>query len=382
MIANVASHVQDYTFWNYDGVGTLLPASWVAAWSTYAEMSDSTWAKAFHAAGGRYAVAYTDPNLFYTSSNYTDPGNYPSNAFGHGSNGVRTHRPEGPGTAYYLLPNSSGSKSGYQGITQNIAAGGGFNYIYADGVNDTLADSLYHFTPTPVEITTNAQYVSGMKALFSASALPVIVNGYMNGSPITNEQYVGASNVGAMFGESCFSTYSNTIVGSQWLDMANALLYTTSRGTPAICGARDTLSDTRAGRIYWLASWWLTYDSNHSVALELVSSSSAVYLFPEEMLVPTNPLQTAASNDIADLRSSTGAYIRQFGDCYYDRIPWGACAAIVNPTSSSVGMPSAASGYHHALALNLYNLFEGGAASLTTSVPGSLSPGSAAVLFK
>jgi len=376
------AHVQDYTFWNYDGVGNVLPASWVATWSTYAEMSNSTWAKAFHAAGGRYAVAYTDPGFFYTSSNYTAPGNYPESAFGHGSDGTRTQRPEGPGTAYYLLSNSSGSVSGYQGVTQTIASGGGFDYVYADGVNDTLADSLYHFSPTPVEITTSAQYVSGMESLFAVSALPVIANGYMNGNPVTNEQYVGASNVAAMFGESCFSTYSNTIVGSQWQKMANALLYTTSRGYPAICGARDTLSDTRPGRIYWLASWWLTYDPNYSVALELITSSSAVDLFPEVMLVPTNPLQTAGSNDVAALQSSTGAYIRQFGACYYDKIPWGSCAAVVNPTSSSVSMPSAASGYHHALALDFNNLYDGGAASLTSSVPGSLGPGSAAVLFQ
>ena len=385
--ANVAAHVQDYTFWQYDGSATNVPASYMAAWATWVETSGSSYANAFHAAGGKYAVAYTDPNYYYVGPGYTAPGNYPETAFGHGSDGTRTQRPEGGGTEYYLNPASAGSQSGYLGIVNAIAASGGFNYIYADGVSDSLATSLYRMSPTPVEITTNAAYVAGMQALMALSPLPMIINGYNNGSPLTVEQeFVGSSNIAAPFGEGCFayrtSLLTDTPYQHKWSDMANALLATTSRGYPAICGGRGDLADNRALRMYYVASWWLTYDPNYSVSLELMTSSSNVYLFPEQLIVPTNPVQSPGSS-ISSLQSSTGAYVRQFGACYYDKVAWGSCAAIVNPSyDNTVNMPAVAANYHHALVLDNNNLFDGGQATLSNSVPASLAPGTAIVLFQ
>jgi hypothetical protein len=134
-------------------------------------------------------------------------------------------------------------------------------------------------------------------------------------------------------------------------------------------------------RTYYLASWWLTYDPNWSVALEIMSSDvNPVYVFAEEMIVPTNPLQTATT--VTSLQTSTGAYARQFGSCYYDKIAWGACAAVVNPTSGTVAMPSLTTAYHHSLALDNNNLYAGGKASLSSSVPTSLTSGQAVILFQ
>ncbi|HEY6357377.1 MAG TPA: hypothetical protein VIX35_03985, partial [Vicinamibacterales bacterium] len=333
-----------YTFWNQSGIATQVPVSWIAAWSDFVETGSSVNANSYHSAGGQYAIAYTNPNYYYVSPTYTAPGNYAENAFGHGSSGVRSQRPQGTGVEYYLNPNSAASQTGFQGIAQSIAAGGGYDYIYGDGVSDSLATSLYRIAPTPVEITTDAQYVSAMKQLLTLSPLPVLINGYNNGNPVTEEEYVGAANIGGVIGEACFTGPTNVYTGQNWIDMANALLYTTQRGAWAICGGRGDYADNRAQRIYWLASWWLTYDPSRSVALELMASDgNPVYVFAEEQLVPTNPLQTASS--ISALQTSTGAYARQFGSCYYDKVAWGACAAIVNPSSTSTAMPSIVSAY-------------------------------------
>jgi hypothetical protein len=118
------------------------------------------------------------------------------------------------------------------------------------------------------------------------------------------------------------------------------------------------------------------------VALEIMSSSTtpSVYVFAEEMIVPINPLQTATS--IAALQTSTGAYARQFGACYYDKAAWGACAAVVNPTAATVSMPSLASAYHHSLVLDNNNLYAGGKATLSTSVPTSLTSGQGVILIQ
>jgi hypothetical protein len=163
--------------------------------------------------------------------------------------------------------------------------------------------------------------------------------------------------------------------------MANALLYTTGRHYPAICVGKGGLSDNRALRNYWLASWWLTYDPTYSVAGELMTSPGDVYVFAEQQLVPTRPDQVV--NNINSLRWWTGAYVRRFEACYYDQHPWGYCAAVVNPSStSSAAIPSLPVTYHHSLILDLNNLYGGGKASLSTSVPTKLAPGTAVILFQ
>jgi len=381
VVPGVPLHVKNYTFWQQSGIATGVPASWAAAWATFAEIGDSTNARAFHAAGGKYAVAYTDPNYFITGPGYDPPGNYPESAFGHGSDGYRTHRPQGGGTEYYLLPNSTLAQDVYKVITEAIALMGGYNYVYADGVSDSLPESLYRMGPTPTEITSTTQYVDGMKASIALSALPVIINGYNNGDPMTEErEYIGAPKVAAGLGEACFTNPTAVVNGQQWIDMANALLATTARHVYAICGGRGALSDNRALRTYYLASWWLTYDENYSVSMEIMSSRANVYVFAEQQIVPDSP-DTTVSN-VSSLKWYTGAYVRRFDMCYYKGVAWGACAAVVNPGTTSVRIPTLPIAYRHSLALDNNNLYEGGVASLSTSVPTTLAPGTGVILVR
>ncbi|HEY6358591.1 MAG TPA: hypothetical protein VIX35_10125, partial [Vicinamibacterales bacterium] len=272
------------------------------------------------------------------------------------------------------------SQSTFASIVSSIKSGGGYNYIYADGVSDTLSTSLYRFNGIPVEITTNAQYVDGMKKLLAGASLPIIANGYNNGNPVIEEEYVGAANVAGLIGEACFTYGTGIYTGTNWISMANALLYTTTRHSVAICGGRGSLADNRALRIYYLASWWLTYDPTYSVALEIMGSAGGVDLFPEETFVPAGPLQTATTS-ISQLQRSTGVYAREFAGCYLKGSWWNACAAIVNPTSSTLSIPALSKPYHWTLTLDNNNLYDGGGTSLTHSVPTTLAPGTAAVVF-
>jgi len=381
VVPGIPLHVQNYTFWQQSGIATNVPADWVAAWSTWVETGDSTNAKLFRAAGGRYAVAYVNPNYYIVEPGYTDPGNYPSSAFGHGGNGTRTQRPQGGGTEYYLLPNSSASQNGFKGLAGGVASVGGYNYIYADGVSDALSESLYRMGPPPTEISTDAQYIDGMKQLLTLSPLPMIINGYNNGNPVTEEQqYLGARNIAGIYGETCFTNPTSLVTGQRWIDMANALLATTSRHTFAVCGGRGQISDTRSFRLYYLASWWLTYDASYSVSLAEFQSIGNVYVFPEQMLVPTSPDETVGN--VSSLKWYTGAYVRRFEMCYYKAVAWGACAAVVNPGTTTVRIPTLPVAYRHSLALDNNNLYEGGVASLSTSVPTTLAPGTGVILVR
>jgi hypothetical protein len=379
----VPAHVQDFTFWNQSGIATTVPVSWMATWATWIETRAYTYADEFHSAGGKYTVTYTNANYYYVSPKYTSPGIFPETAFGHGSNGVRTQW-DGiyGGTEYYLLPNSTASQNGFAGVVQSLTQYGGFNYVYVDGVSDSLTTSLWgHRLPVPVEITTNAQYVTGMKQLVARSSLPTIINGYNNGDPVTEEEYVGAPNIAAVFGEACFTQPSKVLTGNYWIHQEDALIFTTAHGLYAICGGRGPTTDSRPQRIYYFASWLLTYDPNRSVSLEEFASSGGVYVFPEQMIVPTDAFETAS--EIGSLKWWTGVYMRRFGTCYYDRVSWGACAAVVNSSSTaSSTLPSIALTYHHSLALDLNNLYAGGKATLSSTVPTTLLPGTAVILFQ
>src|SRR5215472_4456800 len=167
----IPAHVQDVSLWHQSGIANNIPVAWMATWATWAMVGASTYALQFHAAGGKHTIVFTDPQYYYVLPTWTSPGNYPESAFGHGSNGVRTQW-DGlyGGIEYYLLPNSSASQAGYAGVVKQETAGGGFDYVYADGVSDSLTTSLQGpRLPKPVEITTDAQYVAGMKQLFTMS---------------------------------------------------------------------------------------------------------------------------------------------------------------------------------------------------------------------
>jgi len=381
LVAAIPEHVQDFTFWNQSGIATAVPASWAARWATWVETGQPVHAAEFHAAGGKHTVAYTDPNYFYVEPGNASPGTYPESAFGHGANGVRSQLAIYGGTEYYLLPNSSASQTGFVGIAGAFAATGAYDYIYADGISSSLTESDSRLSPVPVEITTDAQYVEGMKQLLARSPLPTIANGYENGNPLVEEEYVGASNVAGLYGETCFTEVTHAVTGSLWSEEADALLYTTGHRLFAFCGGRGQEGDTRPYRTYYLASWWLTYDKNYSVSLEEFQSNAGIYVFPEQMIVPTNPDETVTN--VSALKWWTGAYMRRFDACYYDRVLWGGCAAVVNPSASaSALMPPIGLTYHHSLALDENNLFEGGRASLSSVVPTALAPGTAVILFQ
>jgi hypothetical protein len=373
------THVTTFTFWNQSGIATQVPASWIAQWATYVETRSSAFANQFHSAGGKYAVAYTDPNYYYKSSTWTSPGTYPENSFGHHS-GARIWRSQGSGTEDYLLPNSSSAQSTFAAVVSSIKSGGGYNYAYADGVSDALTTSLYRFNHAPVEITTNTQYVSGMKTVLGGVSLPVIANGYNNGNPVTQEEYVGATNIAGIFGEACFTYGTGAYTGTNWLNMANALIYTTTHHVVGICGGNGSLSDNRALRNYWLSSWWLTYDPTYSVALEIMGSQGGVYLFAEETLVPYSPLQTATSS-IGQLQRSNGVYAREFSGCYLKGVNVGACAAVVNPMSSTLSIPHLSRSYTRRLVLDNNNLYNGGQVYIETGLP-TLGPGTGQIIFQ
>jgi hypothetical protein len=371
-------HVKNFTFWKQSGIATDVPAAWMAAHVTFVETGRASDARDYRNAGGQYSMVYTDPNYYFVSPGYRSHGDFPEGAFGHDATGARITRPQGDGVEYYLVPNAQ-TRDAYRRVTL-ADADVAYDYVFADGVSDSLHTSLYRMSAPPVEPRSDAEYLAGMKAVLAASAKPVIINGYDNGEPLGIETYATSPNIAGIYGEACLETDRGAKTGDRWIREADALLFTTAHQRFAFCGGHGREQNNQAERLYWLASWWLTFDPEYSVAVEVFESPRDVYVFPESQLVPTSPVQSAGS-DINSLRTGGGAYVREFRQCYDAGNPIGPCAALVNPSATPVTVPSLSRPYSRSLTLDARNLFDGGQIGFTHSVPATLGPGGAAVVF-
>jgi len=114
----------------------------------------------------------------------------------------------------------------------------------------------------------------------------------------------------------------------------------------------DTSGSLQARRVQ-AATEWLGYAGTHLVswaALETTNQHLAVW--PEDGIVPTEPLQTMSRPRGAGclagrgklchrgghlrLQVAPGVYRREFANCFDRKVPFGQCAAIVNTTGSPV----------------------------------------------
>jgi hypothetical protein len=111
---------------------------------------------------------------------------------------------------------------------------------------------------------------------------------------------------------------------------------------------------------------------------EAFKSKYTFPVMPETGLVPMNPLST--ETDVDRYLRTGGAYMREFGNCYFRGVNQGPCAVTVNPGTSTVSVPSGA--YAHSMALSGAGVLEGGSASFNSPAPRSLAPGAGAILFR
>jgi hypothetical protein len=133
-------------------------------------------------------------------------------------------------------------------------------------------------------------------------------------------------------------------------------------------------------RQYWEASFLLSYDVKSSMVRQKFENPSGFELNPETELVVLDPV-VGAPNDVNGLKTSTGAYAREYRSCYIKGSPVGPCAAVVNPDkSSTVGFPF--SNYHHTLVMNGGGILDGGTISTSGPAPGDLGPMTGVVAFQ
>jgi hypothetical protein len=378
----VPPHVANWAVWGATNETPGPAADWVAAHVTLLQ-ADAAHTRLFKAAGGRTAIAYTDPTRVIPARREA-LWDTPERAWLHDVAGARIHYDlAGWGVQNQLNPADPATAAAYRKLTQSIADSAPYDYVWVDDISFDLENAFWRFSAPPVEIRSEAQYTAGIARLLTASALPPIVSGFSN--PDRHRNDVSGNMLflpyaaGGIDNEGCLrSTAAKP--ETLWAFDENTLSAITRAAKIAVCwGQSRADGDTRADRLFFFASWLLTYDPRNSIAFENFASKGNLYVFAEQDIVPRDPVQTARGS-IAELRASRGYYRREFRRCFQRAVPIGPCAAVVNPTAGEIDVSDAEPSFDRELVLDDKNAFDGGAATWQPRRHARLAPGTALVL--
>jgi hypothetical protein len=160
---------------------------------------------------------------------------------------------------------------------------------------------------------------------------------------------------------------------------------------PLSYGDAGASSEARS-RLVQEGTMLLGYSPGHLVDwADLEQNTNNLAVWPEEGIYPTRPLESmsapggsgclAGNGNVCstgghtDLQVAPGVYRREFGSCYDKGIQFGACASIVNTTSSPVTISGSwlKHSYGHVITLNGGDVQSGGSVDLNGSAfrPGS-----------
>jgi hypothetical protein len=240
---------------------------------------------------------------------------------------------------------------------------------------------------TPCGYTASA-WMSSSNSIIQALGKPTIVNTLNAGSSQTSQiGYAGSSNTFGAMCEGCIAYWQSvsgvikdyTVSLATWQNTedAEAQMATEHKIFWLYSRAVENASTGIQMRNFVFASFLLSYDPNYSMLQEAFQTPSGFEIFPESGLVPEQPVTT--ETNVYYYQRSGGAYMREFGACYYRGVNQGRCAVVVNPSTSTETLPTTA--YSHAMILSGYGVIDGGSVSFSASRPTSLPPESGIVLF-
>ena len=401
-------HVRTLAYYGLNGVNADVPAAYMAAHVDMVEDDGYTaqHADAFKRAGGKFAIAYTDPTYAaHCPPPFTPPAGRcegqiaklvanDEHAFIHDASGARIHRFNDPYYQYQEVFNvaSPAVQHAYAQTTASILkASPLLDGFEADdsgspftGGNGVLGSNLYgEYSGRGVEIHSDDEYFAAASAMLAAAGKPIMING---GDPVTwGPAYRGRFlRLPFVFGqqfEGCFNNeahYRYTEVDDKFRREENGLLAVQAFRKLALCF--PTGDTTPPHRLYAYAAWLLAYDPRYSVYMMNVPQSDGPALYPETELVPLAPRRTPRAID--ELRAG-GTFVREFGACAIAGRPIGPCAAVVNASSrTSAAVPRLSIAYGRHVELDAQSMYHGGKARVANGAPSELAAESAAVLVR
>lgn len=394
-------HVPNYGY--YEGLhqNERIPASWMAAHFTFTEQgSDYSFGARFVAAGGKYALFYTDTNLV-PYCNFPAPygcrgplGSAPGmtareSAWMHDSSGKRlvVGGCSGSSCQEVLNPADALTRSSYAALADGFTG----NAMFVDDTGGTIDPTppgfndydIYKYGALPHEYCAgmapaqcealNPRYIADMAGLIESGNKPVCFNG---GAGPENLVLLAASPKimcsvveGAM--PTTISTSEFVRIESYLIAVAAMHKYAVSLDYPG--------SNFAADRAFAQAAYWLTYDGTYSTIWQTVGMSSGDGgIMPEHGLVPGAPLSTGAA--VTAYQAAPGVFAREFASCALDGKVFGSCVAIVNTTAATISLPQMRQRYAQAEDFSdTTSWYDGGTVRWTT-IPATIGAHSGLIL--
>jgi hypothetical protein len=401
-------HVRTHAYYGLNGINADVPASYMAAHVDIVEDDGYTaaHADAFKRAGGKTAIAYTDPTYAaHCPPPFTAPagkcGGQIANlipndesAYVHDATGARVHRYNDPYFQYQEVFNVGAPSAQHayaQMVASILAASPLLDGFEADDSGSPITSSggvfgsslYYNFNAIGVEIPDDAAWIAGESAMLAAAGKPLMINGGDSATwgPAYGGAFLDLPYVSSQQFEGCFNNAGNylyTDAENKFAKEEDGLIAVVAHHKSAVCFPTGDTSP--AHRMYAYAAWLLTYDPMYSVYETDVPMSDGEALYPETLLVPAQPRATAT--EIGQLRQG-GVWVREFAGCAIASVPIGPCAAVVNSSpSASAAVPALSTAYGHQIVLDPQSHYHGGKANVVAGVPASLAPGTAAILVR
>lgn len=230
-----------------------------------------------------------------------------------------------------------------------------------------------------------AEWLRAETQLFRTIHYPIIYNGLNDFADhgVAPEIALNKAAIGGLM-EECYAQLNpdHRINGWVWLATEQTEIRMAKDHKYFVCYGRDLTPAEQAydSRMYTYSSFLLTYDPNTTVLWEYYKTPTGAHVMPETQLVALDPVKRSVNN-IEQLRSPQGVYIRAYRHCYIAGKSQGPCAAVVNPDDAahSVSLP----GYRRTLVLQGSGVFDGGTVRVQNAPPpGSLDPRGAFIAFR
>ena len=312
--------------------------------------------------------------LYYTNPNRQAPGDnmYTSteSTFAHDCTGSRITN---IGNNRNLMdPSSTAMWSLWQNVVVATKARAHYDAIFEDD-----ADDIYDTTALPCGYAA-ATWLSSSNAENASLGSPVIYNGLgvlSAGYGVSSSIGLNATSAGGMM-EGCYAQPGSrpVVQGKVWETVENTEILMAQQSKLFFCYANDLspASASLSARMYTYASFLLTYDLNSSVLWEYFGTPSRFHVQPETALVATGA-KVATPATITALQAPSGAYGREYLNCYLAGVAVGPCAVVVNSNyARSYSFPF--TGYNHTLVLSGGGILDGGTVSVGGPAPSAVVP--------
>jgi len=382
----VPRHVMNAGFiYGYAGVPTSVPLYKMSPWMNWA-FTDSTHAPLLRAAGIKVAI-YVNYFRNHTNDNpsigYTDlkPGGAHAPAETKTCSGSTIWDPT-YGGGYASDARKTSEALGHAKVVVGYKKnqyGSNWDAMFADEVGSFLG------MPTPCGYSAST-YPAAINTVHSELGVRL----WLNALGKKLDPYIGqVTNPSNVVGAMCELCYGINLKGAdavetthdgiwQWLE--NTEISTIAKHKVFWDYARLSgyAQYETALRKYVYASFLLTYAPDYAMMETALKTNSGFPVMPETGLVPMNPVTTASS--VNGYLRSGGAYMREFGACYYLGVNHGKCAIVINPNpTGTVSVPTRA--YGHSLVLSGSGVLDGGSVRFSGGRVTSLAASTAAMLF-